>query len=364
MADNFFRLLRLLQLVPRAPRSIDTERLDAILQSEGTDCTRRTIQRDLIELSRMELGLVRLDDSKPYRWRFAETAPMVLLPGFDPQAALALRLVEMHMERALPRSTVSALQPHLQAAKRALDGKPVARWLDRIRMVPRSQPLLPPKVDGAVTGVVHEALLEGRQIKARYRKRGETHAKEVVLHPLGLIYRDAVGCLLATTFGYTDTRQYQLHRFVDAELLDDKATVSAGFDIDEYIAKGEIDFLLGDGEMAVELRFDEDAAILLEETPLSMRQEIRRQADGRVLVRAMVPDTMVLRSWLLGFGGSVEVLRPRSLREAIGTAHQAAAKMYRGEARSALTSARPKAGKRRGTKRSARPSATGSVAAT
>ncbi|MBI1948843.1 MAG: WYL domain-containing protein [Deltaproteobacteria bacterium] len=340
MADNFFRLLRLLQLVPRAPKSIDAERLDAILKSEGTDYTRRTIQRDLIELSRLAFGLECLDDSKPYRWRFTEDAAVVQLPGLDPQSALALRLVEMHIERALPRSTVRALQPHLQAAKRALDGKPVARWLDRVRLVPRSQPLLPPKVDGAVTGVVHEALLEGRQIKARYRKRGETHAKEVVLHPLGLIYRDAVGCLLATTFGYTDTRQYQLHRFVDAELLDDMANTAPGFDIDEYIAKGEIDFLLGDGEMAVELRFDESAAILLEETPLSARQEIHRQADGQVVVRAVVPDTMVLRSWLLGFGGSVEVLRPKALRDAVAEAHRAAARRYRAGARPKRTSTR------------------------
>ncbi|MCC7073590.1 MAG: WYL domain-containing protein [Deltaproteobacteria bacterium] len=362
MADNFFRLFRLLQLVPRAPRSIDAERLESILRGEGMDCSRRTIQRDLIELSRMPLGLECIDDSKPYRWRYAETAPLVQLPGFDPQAALALRLVEMHMERALPRSTVRALQPHLQAAKHALDGKPVARWLDRVRMVPRSQPLLPPKVDGGVTGVVHEALLEGRQIKARYRKRGETQAKELTLHPLGLIYRDSVGCLLATTFGYTDTRQYQLHRFVDAELLDDAANASPGFDIDDYIAKGEIDFLLGEGEIEVELRFDDNAAILLEETPLSARQELRRQADGRVVVRAAVPDTMVLRSWLLGFGGSVEVLRPKSLRDAIGEAHRTAAARYRAGARSRGASART-SNDRRTSRRQPRSAATTSVGA-
>ncbi|OGQ12192.1 MAG: hypothetical protein A2138_05805 [Deltaproteobacteria bacterium RBG_16_71_12] len=337
MADNFSRLLRLLQLVPRAPRSIDTERLAGILASEGTHCTRRTIQRDLIELSRMEFGIECIDDSKPYRWRFAETAPIVQLPGFDPQSALALRLVELHLERALPRSTLRALQPHLQAAKRALDGRPVARWLDRIRMVPRSQPLLPPKVDGAVTGVVHEALLEGRQIKARYCRRGETQAKEYTLHPLGLIYRDSVGHLLATSRGHRDPAQYTLHRFVDAELTDDEADAAPDFKIDDYIAKGEIDFLLGDGEIALELRFDESAAILLEETPLSARQEIRWQADRHVLVRASVPDTMVLRSWLLGFGGSVEVLRPRSLRDAIGEALRVAAERYLKPARRAAS---------------------------
>ncbi len=333
MADNFFRLLRLLQLVPRAPRSIDGERLDSLLKSEGMGCSRRTIQRDLMELSRMGLGLECIDDSKPFRWRFAETAPLVQLPGFDPQTALALRLVELHLERALPRSTVTALRPHLLAAKAALDGKPVARWLDRVRMVPRSQPLVPPKVDGAVTGVVHEALLEGRQIKARYRKRGEAQAKDYRLHPQGLIYRDSVGVLVATMPGHEDPCQYPLHRFLDAELLDDKADAAPGFDIDHFIAKGELGFALGDDDVALELRFEGSAAILLEETPLSAQQQTHREADGRVVVRASVPDTMVLRSWLLGFGGSVEVLRPQALRRAIGNAHLAAADRYRARRR-------------------------------
>ena len=39
------------------------------------------------------------------------------------------------------------------------------------------------------------------------------------------------------------------------------------------------------------------------------------QEDGRILVEATVSDTADLRWWLLGFGSSVEVLEPTSLRE-------------------------------------------------
>lgn len=83
MADNFHRLIRLLQLVPRQPRFIDTETIERMLADEGMPTTRRTIQRDLLRLERMGFGLERVDDNKPYRWRFSETAAPMVVPVPD-----------------------------------------------------------------------------------------------------------------------------------------------------------------------------------------------------------------------------------------------------------------------------------------
>jgi predicted DNA-binding transcriptional regulator YafY len=41
-----------------------------------------------------------------------------------------------------------------------------------------------------------------------------------------------------------------------------------------------------------------------------------------------VPDTRVLRSWLLGFGPYVEVRKPRALRDAIAASQRDAARRY------------------------------------
>jgi predicted DNA-binding transcriptional regulator YafY len=245
------------------------------------------------------------------------------MPGLDPQAALALRLCELHLERALPKSTFKALQPHLQAAKKALEGKPVAKWLDKVRLVSRSQPLLPPKASGDVTGVVHEALLESRQIEAKYRSRAAPEAKTMTLHPLGIVHRDSVAYLVATAYEYKDPRLYPLHRFDDATMLPAKAKQPAGFDLDKYIADGELSYRFGAADIHVELVFEKEAGNGLEETPLSSDQVLTHEGDV-VRVTARIPDTQVLRSWLLGFGEKVEVVKPSSLRKAIGDAHVAA----------------------------------------
>lgn len=330
MADSFHRLLRILQIVPRAPKSLDTEAIAHALTHEGLHTEKRTLQRDLVKLEAMGVGLVCVyDKTRPYRWSFAADAPALVVPGLDPQAALALRLVELHLERLLPKATLRVLKPQLHAARKALDGKPMARWLDRVRLIPRSQGLIPPHVDNEVLGAVQEALLEGRQLAARYRSASTEKSQEMILHPLGLVHRDFVTVLVATAWEFPDPRAYVLHRMSRAEMLEERARALAGFDLDAYVDKGDIAYRHAPEPIKVALRFDRSAARVVEESPLSKEQKLTPQKDGKVVVEAVLADTQVLRAWILGFGGSVEVLRPTTLRSAIATALQEGADRYR-----------------------------------
>ena len=56
-ASSFARLLRLLQLIPGHPRTVDTTHLAQQLSAEGFDTTARTVQRDLVKLEAMGYGL-------------------------------------------------------------------------------------------------------------------------------------------------------------------------------------------------------------------------------------------------------------------------------------------------------------------
>lgn len=318
MADSrFFRLLRVLQMVPRAPKWTDTDQIKKALQLENDKSAMRTLQRDLVDLERLDFGLECNTSSKPYRWRFLPTANAVLVPGLDPQAALTMRLAELHLERVLPKATMRAIQPHLQAARRALDGKPAARWIDKVRLIPRAQPLLPPKPNHEVVAAVHEALLEGVQLDVRYHAKGSDKVREMNVHPLGLVHRDSLAYLVATARDYDDPLLLSVHRLLSAKKLSAKAKVLKGFDLDTFIAGGELGWRIGKNDIEVKLLFDKEPAAVVEETPLTHDQIMERQADGRVLVKARVPETHVLRSWLLGFGGGVEVLAPKSLRDAV-----------------------------------------------
>jgi predicted DNA-binding transcriptional regulator YafY len=124
VAESFLRLFRILQLVPPAPRSIDTVTLEAILVREGFHGARRTLQRDLVRLERLGVGLECLSTSKPYRWRFLETArlPAPLRASWSPPprggAMLLVLLVDRHAHELL---LAHPLAPG-QAVMRADDG--------------------------------------------------------------------------------------------------------------------------------------------------------------------------------------------------------------------------------------------------
>ena len=94
----------LLRAIPRAPRKVDTATLERHLEAEGVGIHRRSIQRDLHQLSSI-FPLVCDDRSRPYGWSWARDAQVVDLPAMDPRTAMTFRLVGRYLPHLLPRST-------------------------------------------------------------------------------------------------------------------------------------------------------------------------------------------------------------------------------------------------------------------
>jgi predicted DNA-binding transcriptional regulator YafY len=127
---------------------------------------------------------------------------------------------------------------------------------------------------------------------------------------------------------FPDVRNYALHRMTSATVGEQKARKAKdGFDLDAYVADGEINWKLANEPIHLELAFYEGAERAVVEAPLSKDQQLKKDGDVAI-VTATVPDTRVLRSWLLGFGAVVEVRKPRALREAMATSLRSAAERY------------------------------------
>jgi len=328
MSDTTFaRLLRLLQLIPPHPRTIDTTQLGALLAADDIAATPRTVQRDLVRLESMGCGIECLDSSKPYRWRYGAKAKPMVLPGVDLPQALALLLVEAHLQRLVPAAAWSALRPHLDAARKVVEGKPARRWIERVRVLPRAQPLQPPTVDVAVLAAVQQAIVDERMLQVRYGKGADEPPRDLPLHPLGLVVREGVSYLVATAFDYADVRLYALHRIRAATLTDTRSRRSPGFDLDAFVAAGELGWRLSRDPVALELAFFDGAERAVVETPLAPDQRVV-VTDGVAVVTATVADTRVLRAWLLGWGAAVEVRQPAALRDELGASLAAAAARY------------------------------------
>lgn len=313
MSDSPNTLLRhwhMLRLLPRYPSKVTVQALKNLLNKEGFEVTPRTLQRDLQDLS-LIFPLVVDDREKPYGWSWQQDARSFDLPGLTVPEALALVLAETHLKNLLPVSVLEHLKPHFKSAHHRLDGEPLPQrgrgWLDKVRSVPPTQPLLPPDISADVQRDISFALLYEKQAKITYRKRGATELVEYRIHPLGMVQRGPVLYLYCRIFDYDNTRILAFHRIKSVTVLNEDVVYPEDFDMDADCAKGIWGF--GSGEMKqVKLRFVKEAGEHLHETPLSADQKIQELEDGSLIVTATVADTPQLKWWIQGFGGQVSLV--------------------------------------------------------
>ncbi len=326
MAAKLLRYFALLELLPPYPRKATPQDLREDLARQGVAVTERTVQRDLQWLKRS--FPLRCDDrNAPYGWGWEPQAHLPL-PRHNAATALTFVLAGAHLRRLLPPSVQDPLEPYIASAEQALDQMaPALRsWRDKVRVLSRWQPLQPPMVDSEVLETIYEALLRERRLQARYCPR-QGSPKEYEVNPLGLVLRDQVGYLVGTLWEYDDLKHFALHRFEDAELLEQARRTPPGFDLDAYLQSGAFEIVDG-APIRLELRIGEGAAFHLGETPLSSDQGIEPLGEDDYRLTATVANTEQLRWWLLGFGELVEVLAPVELRAEFAARAAALAARY------------------------------------
>ncbi|MCF8177118.1 MAG: WYL domain-containing protein [Sulfuritalea sp.] len=309
----------MLRRVPRYPQKTTVQDISRGLAESGFDITERSIQRDLNELSEV-FPLYCDDREKPFGWSWQKDAASFDLPGLSVPEALTLAMAEQHLRDLLPAPMVDQLQPYFKAARKRLDVEPTPHrgrsWLDKVRSVPPTQPLFPPKIDAAAQHVISEALLYEKQVSIRYRKREEKTAVEYRIHPLALIQRGSMLYLYCRIFDYEDPHTLAINRIQSAELLEDRSTYPKDFSIDRQVDLGIWGFGAGE-KIKVELIFQAGYGDHLFETPLSKDQLIEKLPDDELHVTATIANTPQLRWWILGFGEGVEVTSPTELRQSI-----------------------------------------------
>lgn len=332
MSDTLMRQWSMLRFVPRHPKKMSTLDMQNSLANVGFKISQRSIQRDLMTLSDI-FPLVCDERSKPYGWSWMHDGEVMDIPGMDAHTALAFWLAEQHLEPLLPKPTEKRMRPHFKAAANVLDSIPANKgapaWRNKVRVLQRGPKLVPPVVSELIQNAVYDALLLNQCIRITYSARNshESGVKEYEANPLGLVLKDGVTYLVCSLWNYDDIRYLPLHRMKSAEIIDKPSSMPEGFDLDEYIATGVFGYMQGDN-IKLKARFLDGAAFHLNERPLSDDQKLVEQSDGSVLVTATVRDNAELIWWFLGFGGHVEVLSPKKVREELTSHAKAMYQIY------------------------------------
>lgn len=312
--DRLFRHLAILRLIPRAPRSIGTNELLERLKAEQFDVDLRTLQRDLGGRLSLDFPLQCDESQRPYRWCFAKNMPSFNLPALDTPTALAFVLARNHLNKVLPPSVLSLLEPHFDMAERqieSLEHNRLRQWVGRVRVHPNGKALLPAEVANDVWSAVATALLEQRVVEVSYLSRSKGTVNKLSIHPAGLVSLHSVVYLIGTVQGYEDIRQFALHRMKDARCLDAPAQRNSRFDIDQYVETGGFNNPSAVVQVKLVADVGPQVAWLLRETPISQQQSLfELQGTDWQRLHATVPNDRQTFWWLFGLGEHIRIHEP------------------------------------------------------
>jgi predicted DNA-binding transcriptional regulator YafY len=110
-------------------------------------------------------------------------------------------------------------------------------------------------------------------------------------------------------------------------LRGEKFEVPAGY-APEQLTEGAFGLIRGKEAVKVRIRFDDKVARYVQRRMWHPTQRFRKVPGGGVEMTMEVRGTVEIVSWVLGFGGTAEVLAPPALREAVAAELAAATRRY------------------------------------
>lgn len=310
-SNSLYRQWQILSLLGTG-KWTGTRHIQESLLREGIDVSLRTIQRDLNQLA--QRFLIESNKETPQGWRWKSDAPIQTLPHMTSSQAVTFMMVEEHLKHLLPPSLIDEMNPWFDLARRSLSSQNnVRQWINRVRIVPASQPLIPPTIDHHAQQIIYEGLLQDKQIECVYQGRGREE-KSYVLNPLGLVQKGAIIYLICTRNDKSDVQTFALHRFKTAMLSNQRALHPVNFDIDQYIDAGGLGFRIDSSKpselVQLKLRMHDYDAQTFYESQLSKDQTIIPLDQQQVEIIATVPFTSQLVWWLRSFGQKIINIEP------------------------------------------------------
>ena len=166
--NSLARQWELLRIIPSRKPGITSLELTKQIADKGYVVTKRTVERDLRDLSTL-FPLMADEDSAPFRWYWLKDISSEF-GGIEVADAVSLALAENVLKSILPISMVKMLNPKFELARKkleALEALPISKWSSKVRYVPESLSFKPVNVREEILEKIQSALVDGFQIEVK-----------------------------------------------------------------------------------------------------------------------------------------------------------------------------------------------------
>jgi predicted DNA-binding transcriptional regulator YafY len=160
------------------------------------------------------------------------------------------------------------------------------------------------------------ALVGKHALEGAYASPYQGGEKMVLLHPIRLCLVKQAWYLIARPDGSDHPVTYRVARFRSIRKLFLRSEVPEEFDLRAYFGDAW-GVYRGDRSHEVELRFSPEVAAVVTETTWHHTEQVEQNDDGSVTLSFRVDGLEEIVWWVLGWSGSVEVVRPPELRRMV-----------------------------------------------
>jgi len=312
--DQLIRQWQLLRLL-ESPRGVT---LDEIAQRLPPDYPRhiRTIRRDLEALEAGGFPLVNERIEGRVRWRLMDGVRQAPALSFSPTELMAL-VISRSLLRPLAGTEIqAALESAMTKASRLLP----AGSLDYVHQVQNvfAVGLGPHKTYKAHRDTIDrltQAIAKKRTVQMRYYSAARLRMTRREVDPYRLWYASGGLYLVGYCHLRKEPRMFAVERMRAVTLTDHPYQLPLSFDLEAFV-QNALTVMRG-RPIDVALRFDKATAAWAKDRLWHPSQNIVPLKNGGMTMTLTVADSRELVGWILSFGSGVQVIRPRSLAEAV-----------------------------------------------
>jgi len=294
--------------------------------AEALSVSAKTVRRDITAMRSLGIPIEECTKAHGQKtYRIANEAIPQINFAFD--EALALMLCQssaiVYQGTAIGEAAENAFEKIL-AALGPLQRDYLARMLPRIHQS---------HVGGDYTGhnEIVEALTigieESRATFITYTSARSTEPVTYDIHPYGIAQHRGTLYVVGFSCHHDEIRMWKVDRMLDAAVTEVPFSRPRDFDLENHFA-GAFAVVTGDQKVTVRVRFTGTAVRYVQEKQMHPSQAVTVHADGTATAQFDLTSTLEIKSYILSFGASAEVLSPTTLRMEIREELQQAINLY------------------------------------
>lgn len=301
------RQIYILSLLSENPRGYQVEDIRTRLHSWDIDVSRRTILRDIDELS-LNYGIMEEErDGKTYFWADKYTLKNVDLTIEDlASLAFAKKVMGEYSHLEMGRHAISFIDKVVENSA-SLNKMQFDKLMSHFKL--NSVAGSVDTVDREVEMKIQNAIDNKNKIQIEYYSFASDEVSQRIIHPYGLLLLDSYLCMEGFCELRNEIRRFRLSRIEELRVLDEQYT-------EDVVERKEQPFLklLGNEEEDIRLIFYGESARYIAEYEAGRAKSIEKKEDGlHFYQKAAVTDDVV--KWIRGFGLEVKVVSPAWLSE-------------------------------------------------